>query len=155
MGFKIASPEDFQNSQVWCTSSSGTRLGGSLSPKMVSKPMAFNSRLDFCTPAILVHVRVVPTQSTQRSSWPGARAFFFCYQGVGLGDGAAMARDIPDNKSEKEQGATGIGATGLRGIGELRTECTSQRSLRGTSGRPSQRPSQSAICLSELRVLLP
>ena len=40
-GFKITSSEDCQNSQFWCTSNFGTRLGGSLAPKWVSKPMVF------------------------------------------------------------------------------------------------------------------
>ena len=34
MGFKIASSGDCQNSQFWCTSNFGTRLGGSLAPKI-------------------------------------------------------------------------------------------------------------------------
>ena len=39
MGFKIASSGDCQNSQFWCTINFGTRLGGFLAPKSVSKPM--------------------------------------------------------------------------------------------------------------------
>ena len=62
MGFKIASSGDCQNLQFWCTSQFGARLGGSLAPTSVSKPIVFkmasfgdfqNSQFwctsDFCT----------------------------------------------------------------------------------------------------------
>ena len=63
MGFKIASSGDSQNSQLWCTSNFGTRLGGSLAPKRVSKPMVFKMERktrNFGAPAILVSVSVFP-----------------------------------------------------------------------------------------------
>ena len=43
MGFKIASSGDFQSWQFWCTSNFGTRLGGSLAPKKVSKTDGFQN----------------------------------------------------------------------------------------------------------------
>ena len=41
IGGSGASSWNCQNSQVWCTSNFGIRLGGSLAPKRVSKPMVF------------------------------------------------------------------------------------------------------------------
>ena len=40
MGFKISCSGDSRNMQFWGTSNFGTRLGGSLAAKRVSKPMA-------------------------------------------------------------------------------------------------------------------
>ena len=43
MGFKIASSGDFQNSQLWCTSNFGTRLGGFLGTQKGIKTDGFQS----------------------------------------------------------------------------------------------------------------
>ena len=63
---------------------------------------------------------------------------------------------------EKDYGATGIGATGLKSAFERASERVSEREgfqrfleVFRCFQRPSQSPSQSAISLSELWVLLP
>ena len=53
MGFKIMSSGDCQNSEFWCTSNFGTRLGGSLAPKRVSQNRWFSKWL--AKLVILVH----------------------------------------------------------------------------------------------------
>ena len=62
MGFKIANSGDCQKSQFRCTSNFGTRLGGSVASKRVSKPMVFKmaSSVDFPNSQIWCASNLVP-----------------------------------------------------------------------------------------------